>query len=271
MPSHRAPVVHRDIKPANIMILGAELHGAQTQIKMLDFGLALGLDEGFISLYRAAAGKRTTHDTPAVRRTNRGQKVARAVGAMKSSASLPLHDLAADESHHAESGSSKHRRAPPLERDPSRFSFAAEPAGSRMYAAPEIQDHHRYTKAEGATGGVVVTTTVVVDAYSVGAVLRHALTGVPPDNVVRDFISQQRSSPIMGLVRIVQACAGKPVVHYRYLSELPDGVSDLLNQLMNPSPRERMTISALCEHPWIRAAPGAEKLGLSPLPVLKHV
>lgn len=258
-------VVHRDIKPANVMVLDGALDGPNTRIKILDFGLAHGLDEQFVQLYRDVAVRRASQaGTGVMKGASRGKAVARAVAGSRRA--VPSAEEKIEESH-AESGSTKHRMSvPEVQLNPSRFSFAVEPAGSRMYAAPEIQDYHRYKQKDGAAGGLVVATTVVVDAYSVGAVLRHLLTGVPPDRVVRDFISQQRASPIEWLIRVVKACAGKPVVHYRYLSELPEGVADLLSGLLDPSPRKRTTITQLCDHPWIRGAPGADALPFPPLP-----
>mmetsp|Transcript_39962 Transcript_39962/g.92614 ORF Transcript_39962/g.92614 Transcript_39962/m.92614 type:complete len:108 (+) Transcript_39962:1000-1323(+) len=93
-----------------------------------------------------------------------------------------------------------------------------------------------------------------------GAVLRQLLTGVPPDRNVVDFISERKYTPLQMCIRLVRACSGRSVAHYRYLSEVPAEEIELLNRLMDPSPATRMTISQLSRHPWVTDAPRVDSL-----------
>lgn len=168
---HEHGVVHRDIKPDNVMVLGAELGGVPV-VKVLDFGLAYGLDEEFVDLYRAAIAKAKVA-TPVSRKAPWAENVRR-VFAQPTSARGGGQGEASDSVHggsvrggsvrgssaHGGSrrgsrrGSSRHggsrhsaagqpremESALALERDASRHVvFAAEPAGSRAYAPPEVR------------------------------------------------------------------------------------------------------------------------------------
>jgi serine/threonine protein kinase len=44
--AHRAGIVHRDLKPANIMLVGGGTRQASAQVKLMDFGLARGIEPG---------------------------------------------------------------------------------------------------------------------------------------------------------------------------------------------------------------------------------
>lgn len=121
-------------------------------------------------------------------------------------------------------------------------------------------DPGAYRKDGSAPGRVFVSMTPLVDAYALGALLRLLLTGVPPERNVMQFITQQAASPAEWVSQLVRACSGRPVRHYRYLSEVPGHVVELLNRLMDHNPRTRMSVAQLGASLWIAEAPGAGAL-----------
>lgn len=249
------------------MVLGAELEGSSTVVKVLDFGLAFGLEDEFVELYKTAVSKTAAaRATPISRRAGRRENLLR-VFAQSVAGRAGGQGEASDSVHHgSKHGGSMHsagsREMDSVlsdDRDASRhITFVAEPAGSRAYAPPEVTDSKRFTQS--ARGGVVVSMTPLVDAYALGALLRQLLTGVPPDRNVQQYIAQQTSSPAESLLQLLKACSGRPVKHYRYLSELPAPVVELLNGLMEHNVQRRMTVAQLGGKPWIAEAPGASAL-----------
>jgi len=155
-------------------------------------------------------------------------------------------------------------REPTLKEQASRYSFTVEPSSSArvaLYTAPEITDYHRFRVIDSRSPhefGIVVDATVVVDAYSVGAVLKHLLTGVPPNHKVAEYIAQKTAHPVSLLLRVSRACVGRPVQLYRYMAELHDvdgiDVCQLLHQLTERDPAKRMTMTEFNEHPWVANA-----------------
>jgi serine/threonine protein kinase len=302
-------VVHRDIRPANIVVLGSDVSGPSLEIKIIDFGLAYGMDSQFVRCYRQVLLRKVSaRQTPMVSRQRawslgrhfsggsghsnsdssargtagtlqlaptevdpklvsamaHGGVAAQAIAAGAPGGAAMARDRGREgqgEGQGEENSSSFGAKlTPAIRAQPSRYSFTVEPSGSRLYAAPETHDHHRYRASLGSTGdlGIVVDATVVVDAFSVGAVLHHLLTGVPPGRKVAEYISRKTSNPISLVGRVALACAGRPVPHYRYMAELHDvkgvDLSALIARLMERDPAKRMTITQLNEDEWVAGA-----------------
>jgi 5'-AMP-activated protein kinase catalytic alpha subunit len=107
--------------------------------------------------------------------------------------------------------------------------FLETNCGSPLYAAPEIVQGVRYIGPE-------------VDVWSLGVILFAILTGTLP------FEDEQ----LKGLYSKI--CAGT----FTMPNYLSTGAKDLIRSMLNTDPRQRITISQVARHPWLR--------GFQPLP-----
>jgi hypothetical protein len=120
--------------------------------------------------------------------------------------------------------------------------------------------HHRVPAAGKALGACVSSYGMVADAFSVGATIRHMVTGVPPNIDVQDFIDA-RNHPLMKLSRYLEKRRLLPGMRnkkqrrrakrYRASSELPDDVKGLIRDLTHHDSRRRATVRSMTRHPWI--------------------
>lgn len=92
---------------------------------------------------------------------------------------------------------------------------------------------------------------------SVGATIRHMVTGVPPDVDVDDFIAS-KNHPVRKLVRSlskkVKGGGKKRPKIYRTSLDLPMDVMDLIQGLTHYNPKQRATVRTCTRHPWIASA-----------------
>ena len=126
--------------------------------------------------------------------------------------------------------------------------------GTRSYAAPEILSGIRnladsmntsirrqsmgysapLQRPKKALGVCVSSYGMVADAFSVGASIRHMVTGVPPSINVEDFIAR-KNHPFMKLARILtkrfRRNDRKRVQKYRTCSGQPGDIKDLIHCL----------------------------------------
>ena len=87
--------------------------------------------------------------------------------------------------------------------------------GTRNYAAPEIlsgirnfatalsESFHRQRPNNKTIGACVSNYGMIADAFSVGATIRHMLTGVPPAVDVEEFIAS-KNHPLKKLLKRVK-------------------------------------------------------------------
>lgn len=244
----RGAVVHKDIKPGNLMVIGGELAGAETRIKVLDFGLAHELDDDtFEKQYRTYVTKlarsKAAFQPPTV------VKQQAPPGTMKHPPAARL-KLDLDASVHRRK-QPKPRRSPQLVVEPSRNTFTAAPSGTRRYVAPEVVDESNWSVHSTMPR---VTVNVTIDAYSIGATLLHMATGVPPGEQIATYISDHTASPLAACLALSRACAGTPSPHYKHLTQVDQDVRDIIHALMLLDPTKRMTVTQLCSTPWISGA-----------------
>jgi serine/threonine protein kinase len=273
---HANGVVHRAVEPANVIALaGFAAKNARAdetvRIKLLGLGRALGLGEQFVRVYCHDLLRRVSaRQTPIL---SWADELRNAVGIGRVTPSLTLLASAQSSPPRVDPSSSESASddgtMPRVAAEPSRYEFQVcaplrSPSSSRVYSAPEVNDRRRFRPTRGPAGGLslVVDATVVIDAYSVGAVLAHLLTGVPPCDKVADGIARETTGSRALLRRIASACAGRPPRTFRYMAELRDvdghDLVRLLGALMDKDPATRMTITQLCQHPWLAGAAGEQ-------------
>ena len=173
--------------------------------------------------------------------------------------------------------------------------------GTRSYAAPEIlsgirslnnlnsslrrstgggQSAHRAIPPPPAKGACVSSYGMVADAFSVGATIRHMVTGVPPNVDVEDFLAR-RDRPMMKLSRYLgRRCAlllpsngrkgGRRTRRYRSSADLPHDVRNLIHGLTHYDPRRRATVRSATRHPWFESSSSSSAGADDASPELGH-
>jgi serine/threonine protein kinase len=143
--------------------------------------------------------------------------------------------------------------------------------GTKAYAAPEIRKQLRhkneedFEKANAAMTECVADYGMIVDAYSVGWTLRVAMTGVPPNFTISEYM-HERDAMIIGESDTTDeftepnpsACccfglAEMPTIRIRDPSMLPPAATLLITRLTEKDPEERMTVREAQNNAWITA------------------
>lgn len=143
--------------------------------------------------------------------------------------------------------------------------------GSRHYAAPEVTtgikritdalnlsgSSHRKNPKRKSLADCVSTYGMVADAFSVGAVIRYSVTGVPPSMDVEEFIAS-KNHPLKKLLKrakkTVSKSNDKRAKKYRLSDDLPKELNDLICILTRWDSRRRATVRSVTSHPWIKAS-----------------
>jgi serine/threonine protein kinase len=142
--------------------------------------------------------------------------------------------------------------------------------GNRTYAAPEIIKGVRaYKRRDSLSKSLsksmrgrkkqaeplaknVSDYGMNADAYSLGATVRHLLTGIPPDMGYDEFMSQ-RSSALKSISKMFRKKKkdAKPKNVYRRNKDLPMEAIRLVRGLTHWDPRKRTTVRAARSFPWV--------------------
>ena len=137
--------------------------------------------------------------------------------------------------------------------------------GTKAYAAPEIRKQLRrktsedFSKANAAMTECVADYGMIVDAYSVGWTLRVAMTGVPPNFSISEYM-QQRENVVMIQdenedAGVDMCCCMKPpsraFVKIRDPAQIPYDATLLIAQMTEKKPEDRMTVREAQLQPWI--------------------
>ena len=160
--------------------------------------------------------------------------------------------------------------------------------GTRSYAAPEIlsgirtlaesmhkslsgkpkqPQQQQHPKKKKALSACVSNYGMVADAFSVGATIRHMVTGVPPSENCEEYIAM-KNHPLLKLGRMVtKFCHSKGLCQssssssiqqgptkkkYRTSYDLPACIKDLIHSLTYHDTRRRATVRSVTGHVWIR-------------------
>ena len=149
-----------------------------------------------------------------------------------------------------------------LKRSTSRlFNRQMSALGNRDYAAPEITkkiEQHEPSIKDGKDIFHTISKNVSyyglqVDAYSLGVLLRYALSGVPPHENIQEFLALQ-NNPFVLLAKLL--CCSKPKEgerepQYRSLDKIPAEVFRMIKGLLNYDPQQRTTIRTARLYPYI--------------------
>jgi serine/threonine protein kinase len=141
--------------------------------------------------------------------------------------------------------------------------------GTKAYAAPEIRKQLRhkneddFNKTNAAMTECVADYGMIVDAYSVGWTLRVAMTGVPPNFTISEYMAERDAILMGGEDDDIDAggcCCfqSKPVpaLRIRDPSIVPQEATILITKMIEKKPENRMTVREAQNHPWIKGGPG---------------
>lgn len=289
---HGHAVIHRDIQPCNIIVSGALVNddlwwedsldvdgkvlkmAKQCQITIVDFGFARALSPDDI---KSDTGLKKICDE-GQRQADPEKAQALTMGMEKGGGSFC--DVACIDQALIDTSRSKVSRGRSRRRSSEDFDSSIShqrirdlsALGTRNYAAPEIlsgirnfadvlgsslhsQSGSRHNRQTRKTLGKCVSNYGMdADAFSVGATIRHMVTGVPPSIDVEEFIAS-KNHPMKKMLRrmkkSVMKTKKKRVKKYRPSTDLPAELRDLIQMLTHYDSRKRATIRASTSHPWI--------------------
>ena len=146
--------------------------------------------------------------------------------------------------------------------------------GTKAYAAPEIRKKLRqktdedYEKANAAMTECVADYGMIVDAYSVGWTLRVAMTGVPPNFTLSEYMKERDSVVLEGEEEeFAETCCCmkgefRPFIKVREPSMLPYEATLLVATMTEKKPELRMTVREAQLHPYITGNENEERYSL---------
>jgi serine/threonine protein kinase len=145
--------------------------------------------------------------------------------------------------------------------------------GTKAYAAPEIRKQLRnktkfdFEKANAAMTECVADYGMIVDAYSVGWTLRVAMTGVPPNFTISEYM-EERTNVVIGdddEDDIPESCCccfypmDVPLVRIRDPAMLPPAAALMIQRMTEKHPEDRMTVREAQNDPYIVPSPDETK------------
>jgi serine/threonine protein kinase len=136
--------------------------------------------------------------------------------------------------------------------------------GTKAYAAPEIRRKLRhktpddFAKENAAMTECVADYGMIVDAYSVGWTLRVAMTGVPPNFTISEYMRERDGVALEDEIEDItpgSCCCGggvtPPEIVIRDPTKLPPEATLLITAMTQKTPELRMTVREAQHHPWI--------------------
>jgi len=279
---HGHAVIHRDIQPANIIVSGSQINDdlwwsddldvdgkvlkmvKQCHITLVDFGFARALSPTDVKTDIGL--KKVNQESEMAPKME--QAAPTIVEVNKFGNASCINQALDDPSRNKGTESRGRGRTRELNTDNS-ISHAKvrdlSALGTRNYAAPEITSGIRnlaaslndsYKRPKKTLGTCVSNYGMDADAFSVGATIRHMVTGVSPGIDVEDFI-KNKNQPMKKLARALKSRVKKGsnpkrIKKYRLGEDLPGEVGDLVEILTHYNSRKRATVRSATDHPWIK-------------------
>lgn len=286
---HGHAVIHRDIQPANIVVSGSQINddlwwsddldadgkvlkmAKQCHITLVDFGFARALSPTDVKtdIGLKKVDKESVHRSPEMQ-----QEAPTIIEVNKFDNASCINQALNDPSRNkgAESRGRGRTREQDIDNSISHAKVRDLSAlGTRNYAAPEIMSGIRnlvaslngsYKSSTKTLGACVSNYGMDADAFSVGATIRHMVTGVSPGIDVEDFI-KSKNQPMKKLARALKSRVKKgssnpkKIKKYRLGEDLPGEVCDLVEILTHYNSRKRATVRSATDHPWIKLSASA--------------
>ena len=230
---HEREIVHRDLKSENVMLVAplADLRLSPLRgcvVKLLDFGLA-----------------REVRESPRPAQKGSAKKTGKSIASLRKLGSqLAISKSQSKSGESSASAASDDKTAPSPPKKTLRHSMSC--VGTVGFAPPEI------TQPADHSGHVTMDFdhAMLIDAYAVGEMMRHMITGVSPEKTIMQGLEEQGIDcgcfQLGKVVRIVDPL------------RVSDLASELMRGLTHPKADRRMSLRVAREHPWLTETSSSE-------------